>query len=480
MNSKRKILSAFLSFSLLLVSFGTFGLSAATVTERENNNSTDSATPISVNDTVVGNISSQEDVDYYKISVSERGYFNINFQHSLLSTDENARWIMTLYRDSNMLEQVYDENFYVNKKNVYTSKIGVEPGIYYIKLERYWYNGDQIDGTEYRLTVDFTASDYWESELNGDFSCADEISLNSTYGGFIENQDDRDFFKCAFTERGYAEIRFDHDMISTDENAHWIMTVYRDSDELIQVYDQEFPVNKKSSVTPKIGVEPGIYYVKLERYWYNGDQIDGTEYRLTVDFTASDYWESELNDDFVTADEISLNSSYGGFIENSNDKDFYKISFDQNCDIKIRFDHNLITTDEYAHWIMTVYKDNISQNVVYYGEFNVNQTSTVTPKIGVEEGFYYIKLERYWYNGDQIDGAEYKLTVLSGEQPSASDGVGDINGDNVVNSKDLTRMMKYIAGENVELINNADINGDGVVNSKDLTRLMKIIAGVLV
>ena len=55
---------------------------------------------------------------------------------------------------------------------------------------------------------------------------------------------------------------------------------------------------------------------------------------------------------------------------------------------------------------------------------------------------------------------------------------GDINGDGIVNNKDLTRLMKYLAGENVTVVEAAlDINGDGVVNNKDLTRLMKYLAG---
>lgn len=52
----------------------------------------------------------------------------------------------------------------------------------------------------------------------------------------------------------------------------------------------------------------------------------------------------------------------------------------------------------------------------------------------------------------------------------------DVNGDGHINSKDLTRLMKFIAGEKVEVVF-ADINGDGTVNSKDLTRLMKYMAG---
>ena len=55
---------------------------------------------------------------------------------------------------------------------------------------------------------------------------------------------------------------------------------------------------------------------------------------------------------------------------------------------------------------------------------------------------------------------------------------GDINGDVAVNNKDLTRLMKYLAGENVDVVEKAlDVNGDGIVNNKDLTRLMKYLAG---
>ena len=55
---------------------------------------------------------------------------------------------------------------------------------------------------------------------------------------------------------------------------------------------------------------------------------------------------------------------------------------------------------------------------------------------------------------------------------------GDINGDGTVNNKDLTRLLKHIAGEDVDVLaQTLDANGDGTVNNKDLTRLLKYIAG---
>ena len=78
----------------------------------------------------------------------------------------------------------------------------------------------------------------------------------------------------------------------------------------------------------------------------------------------------------------------------------------------------------------------------------------------------------------------YTCTVCSAtrteEIPQLTPAVqpGDINGDGVLNSKDLTRLMKYLAGEDVAVeVSVLDVNGDGVVNNKDLTRLMKYLAG---
>ena len=79
-----------------------------------------------------------------------------------------------------------------------------------------------------------------------------------------------------------------------------------------------------------------------------------------------------------------------------------------------------------------------------------------------------------------LESAEKALADLKNtvNDPDDTD-IGDINGDGKVNSKDLTRLMKLISGEKVEVFGTPDINGDGAVNSKDLTRLMKIISGAL-
>lgn len=53
---------------------------------------------------------------------------------------------------------------------------------------------------------------------------------------------------------------------------------------------------------------------------------------------------------------------------------------------------------------------------------------------------------------------------------------GDINGDGVVDTRDLIRLMRSISGADVESVF-VDVNGDGMLDTRDLIRLMKYISG---
>ena len=59
--------------------------------------------------------------------------------------------------------------------------------------------------------------------------------------------------------------------------------------------------------------------------------------------------------------------------------------------------------------------------------------------------------------------------------------IGDLNGDGIIDLKDLLIMRKYIDGKNnytSDVLRRADINRDGVVDGKDFTKLKQHLDGV--
>lgn len=58
--------------------------------------------------------------------------------------------------------------------------------------------------------------------------------------------------------------------------------------------------------------------------------------------------------------------------------------------------------------------------------------------------------------------------------------LGDANGDKEVNLKDVSRMIKFLSGFDVEIIEaNADYTGDGVMNLKDVSEIIVLLSNVV-
>ncbi len=115
--------------------------------------------------------------------------------------------------------------------------------------------------------------------------------------------------------------------------------------------------------------------------------------------------------------------------------------------------------------------DVYNQTVGYYWEYRtptnlrfVRPTSNYITAIGGA----YLKL-----SSSEASGKSEVYTTLF---PKTSGGVpGDVNGDGVPNSADVTALYKFILNNDASAIVNGDQNGDGQINSADVTAVYKII-----
>lgn len=86
------------------------------------------------------------------------------------------------------------------------------------------------------------------------------------------------------------------------------------------------------------------------------------------------------------------------------------------------------------------------------------------------------------YDPEDVYSVDYRnvsFATVAGEVAILNHTPGDINGDGVVNNKDLSLLSRYLSGWKNLNVNEAalDVNGDGKVNNKDMSLLFQYLSG---
>ena len=466
-----KSLCLLLTFALLVCALPAASL-AAIRTEAEDNDTYQKANPLDLGDTVRGTISSSNDVDYYKITPSESGYLTLRVSHAYLE-DASADWDLTVYRFTNSLEQIYDTRIEGVNPDTVLPKIGVEPGAYYIEVTR-GYSFDAVKNVEYRLTCDFTRTDCWESEPNGDYTAANPFTLGQTYGGFIGEINDRDFFRLTIAEKGYLNIKVEHKYLE-DASADWDLTVYRFTNSLEQIYDTRIEGTVPETALPKIGVEPGAYYIEVTR-GYSFDAVQDVEYHLSVSQTKTDWWEAEPNDSYQAANLFTLGKTYGGFIGDMTDKDFFKVTVTEKGYLNIKVDHEYLE-DAAAAWTVEVYRFTTDLKSLTSEDIPGTSVSTSLPRLGVEPGTYYVSVTR-GYSFDAVQDVEYHLTVGFSKNALL---LGDLDLDGSITASDARLALRGAVGLehfNADFTAIGDVDFDGKITAADARKILRAAVGL--
>jgi hypothetical protein len=119
--------------------------------EIEANNTAQWANPMSTDSPISGNIWYRNDVDYFELTVTERGWYVIDFSRRLVQSDRNYWRVQLLDIDQKGLEQ-FDANG--NNDRDITSPIELTAGTYFVRVSVPPNNGTtSFRTTEYTLTV---------------------------------------------------------------------------------------------------------------------------------------------------------------------------------------------------------------------------------------------------------------------------------------------------------------------------------------
>jgi len=226
--------------------------------ESEYNDLKSGADSIKVNKTYSGILYHEDDVDYYKVTTTETGYFKIKFtlDETVNKDDVHNGWNVTLYNKN--LDEIIS---YTDLQATFTGgELPYAKGTYYIKVtanSRYSAPVDCI----YHLQVVQSKSSVWESEGNDERKTADSISLNKTYKAILLDGNDKDWFKFTTKATGTVKLTLKLDDADAADNlaSGWNVSIYKKSGAV--PVKELTGVLSSGSVT--VDLKKGTYYVKV-------------------------------------------------------------------------------------------------------------------------------------------------------------------------------------------------------------------------
>ena len=228
-----------------------------------------------------------------------------------------------------------------------------------------------------------------------DFSAAKTIQVNTGVSGntLQGNREQSNYYKFTVTNAGYVIVNFKNPLQKNSEG-YWNVWLY-DSDYEELAYT-EVCGNKTSTDLTAIGIDAGTYYIKINSTWW-GEPASADTYTVTANFTKSEYWEKEFNDDFVTSTPIKVNTSYYGTTRKGyrDERDYYAVNISSNGVLTVNF-QNPSQKDSEGYWSVYLYDKEYKE--LAYAEIKGNIKNTSLPQIGVSKGTYYIKIDSTWYS----------------------------------------------------------------------------------
>ena len=229
-----------------------------------------------------------------------------------------------------------------------------------------------------------------------------------------------------------------------------------------------------------------------ERYkflgWYAGEELVSKE--ATINFVATE--DRALTAKFISFDEYqhilveSTETNLGEevvvtlVIKNNPGIAGLVVSLNYNADVLTLIGAENGTLFSGFTW---------AENMLWDEAFNVTEdgvlaTLTFAVAEGAEIGDYTIEVivhECYDENTEDVDLVTIGGTITVNDAPEIM--WGDANGDGVIDTRDITKLKKYLANYDYDTETStetvgpgADANGDGVIDTRDITKLKKYLA----
>lgn len=233
------------------------------------------ATPIRLDHEYIGNITSENDIDYYKFSINDKRKVWIDFSHDKTSSND-VFWELSLFGDSD--GSILNIGSTGENAKITSNKVRLPAGNYYIRINSYYWSD-----LDYTFCVcSEQEGDETETEDNGDYVSATSIDLGSSIIGNIQSDGDIDFYKFDLQHTTSIKVIFTHSRFDSNDT-FWQFELYSaDSSGAISNSEDYTTIgiagnSSKNVLSEWYSLPKGTYYLKVHNYYYNN-----SDYKITI------------------------------------------------------------------------------------------------------------------------------------------------------------------------------------------------------
>ena len=251
----------------------------------------------------------------------------------------------------------------------------------------------------------YAGDTYYETEDNDDYSSADYVPVNSTIYGVCSDYSysDTDFYNFTLSSPAKVNVQFSFNRADADGDWYVYLYKYEGNGDYSTLDYEDVYVYDGSYTFSSLGLPAGTYFVKV--YGYNS--ACGRQYSITPKCSYVSNWETEFNDEYTSADPLSMGTTRYGVNPTSSDDDWYKFTLNSPASVSVAFTHTKASAD--GDWGVYLYKYNGGGEYAQlaYEDVCVSDGNYTFPTQGLSAGTYFVKVS----GCNSACGRQYGVTV---------------------------------------------------------------------
>lgn len=357
--------------------------------ERENNNSAETANQMELNQAYSASLFEKTDEDWFVFTVDTPGRIRLD-----LSTEKNttkhSQYTAKLIEPSE--GRVLSQYEFPNLQD------DTEPGNLYLDVGNYYiqvYKGSGWTAAEYQIEVDYSEVPDAEREMNNTIENATNIQLNRKIAASFSSEEDVDYYSFDIEEDVIIQPKLSFRTLETSHKAY-VLTLYGNNREL---YSANINGKESDKILVPFLLPKGTYYLKIENPNFNNQ-----DYILYLTVQTVEKAEMEPNDELANATMLDMEKTCTGVISKEDDIDYYKISFAEQATVSLDFQFTPVTG---TNRVFSIQLEQDGKKL--WSENIAGASGGITQKLQIPAGDYYLRVKA----GSSWTGTFYTLALNS-------------------------------------------------------------------